>query len=56
VKESAQSEINKGGYWKYSPDLTTKCTWDEDINVNEFLIEDFEYLLNYEKKLQTELL
>lgn len=41
---------------KHSPDLTTKCTREEDINVNDFLIEDFRYLNEEERKLQNELL
>lgn len=41
---------------KHSPDLTTKCTRDEDINVNDFLIEDFKFLNEEERRLQSELL
>ena len=41
MKPPAPSEIGKALMRKHSPDLTTKCTRDEDINVNDFLLEDF---------------
>ena len=42
--------------WKHSSDITTKCTWDEVNDFNQFLIEDFEYLSKQEQKIQQELM
>ena len=41
---------------KISPDDTTKCTREEDINIDQFLMDDLAYINKEETKLQQEIL
>ncbi|CAI2382571.1 unnamed protein product [Moneuplotes crassus] len=59
--KDTQTEITRGRlrpnkFRKISPDDTTKCTRDDDINVGQFLWDDLAYLNQEEAKLQQQIL
>jgi len=50
------SGANRGKLRKFSPDDTTKCTREEDLNIDQFLMDDLAYINKEEAKLQKEIL
>jgi hypothetical protein len=51
-----QGRLRPGKFRKLSPDTTTKCTRDEDINIDQFLLDDLAFINKEEAKLQQEIL
>jgi hypothetical protein len=51
-----QGRLRPGKYRKLSPGTTTKCTRDEDINIDQFLLDDLAFINKEEAKLQQEIL
>ena len=54
--EIVRGRIRPNKFRKHSPDCTTKCTRDDDLNIGQFLWDDLAYLNKEEAKLQQEIL
>ena len=54
--EIVQGRMRPNKLRKHSPDDTTKCTREDDLNIGQFLWDDLAYLNKEEAKLQQELL
>ena len=54
--ELSHGPLRQGKFRKLSPDDTTKCTREEDLNIDQFLMDDLVYINKEEAKLQQEIL
>lgn len=54
--EISHGRLRQGKFRKLSPDDTTKCTREEDFNIDQFLMDDLAYINKEEAKLQQEIL
>jgi hypothetical protein len=48
--------LRQGKFRKLSPDATTECTREEDIDISEFLLDDLKFINREEARLQKEIL
>ena len=54
--EMSSGPLRQGKFRRLSPDTTTKCTREEDWNIDQFLMDDLAYINKEEAKLQREIL